>query len=56
MNTRHVKVVAVDAPADVAIVQVDDVVIASTVGGRRPGELQRPACGSKRTSAGGIQC
>ena len=30
-------------PVDVAIVQVDVVVIASTVVGRRPGVVQRPA-------------
>ena len=45
---------AVEVPADVAIVQVDAVVKASTEVGRRPGAVvQRPAC--KRTSAGIIQ-
>ena len=56
MNTRHVTVEAVAGrEEDVAIEQVDAVVIASTVVGRRPGVVQRPACGSKRTSAGIIQ-
>ena len=43
VNTRHIIVVAVVVPVDVAIVQVDVVVIASTVVGRRPGVVQRPA-------------
>ena len=44
MNTRHINAAAVDGPEDEAIVQVDEVVIASTVVGRRPGAVQRPAC------------
>ena len=56
MNTRHVKVAAVVEQGDVAIEQVDAVVIASTVVGRRPGDgVQRPACGSKRSCACVIQ-
>ena len=55
MNTRHVNEAAVAAPADAANVQVDEVVIASTVVGRRPGVDQRPACGSKRSCACVIQ-
>ena len=55
MNTRHVIVVAVDEPEGGAIAQVDEVVTASTVVGRRPGVVHRPAYGSKRTSAGIIQ-
>ncbi len=55
MNTRHVTVEAVEGPADVAIDQVDDGVIASTAVGRRPGVEQRPACGSKRSCACVIQ-
>jgi hypothetical protein len=56
VNTRHVKVAAVVEQGDVAIEQVDAVVIASTVVGRRPGDgVQRPACGSKRSCACVIQ-
>ena len=43
VNTRHVIVVAVVVRVDVAIVQVDVVVIASTGSRRRPGVVQRPA-------------
>ena len=52
VDTRHVTEDAdVVAEVDDAIVQVDEVVTASTDSSRRPGVEQRPACGSKCTSA-----
>ena len=55
VNTRHVTGVFVEVPVDDAIVQVDAVAIAVTRSRRRPGDGQRPDCGSKRTSDGIIQ-
>ena len=49
MNTRHVNFLRLDEVAEDAIEQVDGVVIVSSVEGRRPGVVQFPACGSKRT-------
>ena len=56
VNTRHgIAAAAVDVPVDAAIAQVDEVVTASTADGRRPGVVQPPACGSKRSCACVIQ-
>ncbi len=43
VNARHVIVVAVVVPVDVAIVQVYEVVVVGAIIRRRPGVVQRPA-------------